>query len=177
MLLSHVDRLGLMVNFTKSNLQAGEVAGIQPLPLSDRYADLSIHGGPTRPSQVASSPDRDEWSPLRPSSRDVWAVPSGPQTLERERIPDCGVALREDSFPAGGCRDRRLPFQLGCSMAVQDCQRPVGCPTEAGAYKCAGTSCSVLSSQALPSSSEEPTCSGQTTPPQCTTSTTRGAPD
>ena len=89
----------------------------------------------------------------------VWAVPSGPQTLEREGIPDCGVALREDSFPAGGCGDGRLPFRLGCSMAVQDCQRPVGCPAETGAYKCAGTPCSVLSSQALPSSSEGPTCS------------------
>ena len=92
----------------------------------------------------------------------VWAVPSGPQTLEREGIPDCGVALREDSFPVGGCRDRCLPFRPGRSKAVLDCQRPVGCPAQTGAYKCAGTPCDVLSSQALSSSSEELTCSRRT---------------
>ena len=141
-------------------LQAGEVAGIQPFPSTDRYADLSIHSGPTRPSQVASSSDLGEWSPLgqqvveKKDGQRVWAVPSGPQTLEREGIPDCSVGLREDSFPVGGCRDRRIPFRLGHSMAVQNCQRPVGCPAETGAYKCARTLCAVLSSQALPFNSK-----------------------
>ena len=117
-----LSKAGSYHSASATELKAGEVAGIQPLPSTDRYADLSIHGCPTRPSQVVSSSDLGKWSPLgtqvaeTKDGQGVWAVPSGPQTLERGGIPVCGVALREDSFPAGGCGDRRLPFRLG-SMA------------------------------------------------------------
>lgn len=74
----------------------------------------------------------------------VWAVSSGPQTLEEEGIHDHRGHLRDDSLPSGNRRNRCLPVWLGRSMAVQSCQRPMGCPAEAGACKCAGTPCSVL---------------------------------
>ncbi len=87
--------------FASIALWACQVVEIQSLSVTDRHADFSIHGGPTRSGLFTSSSDLGKWSPLRPqvAQTQIGQVvrASGPPTPEEEGIPVSGDALEDDS--------------------------------------------------------------------------------
>ncbi|CAL8274320.1 unnamed protein product [Boreogadus saida] len=87
---------------------------LQLRPVASLQRRKSKHPLPLRRSLkgllAARLEDLGEWSPLGPQvaetqdGQGVWAVPSGPQTLEREGIPDftyLRLWRRTPPFPAG----------------------------------------------------------------------------